>query len=194
MAKRHDRGPLARASDEVRSWFRDEAAERRERDERRGGSPFGWRGDRWPNRNDYRHAGETILGRADWGDRESDYEHGFRAFRGESGWRGSAGWDVPPRYEGPGVVRRRQPLWANYAGRGPRGYRRSDESIHDDVCDRLTMDPRVDAFDIEVRVQNGEVTLAGNVNSREQKRRAEDVAALVSGVRDVINELRVTLL
>lgn len=28
-------------------------AERHEKDERREGSPFGWRGDRWPNRNDY---------------------------------------------------------------------------------------------------------------------------------------------
>ena len=55
-------------------------AERRERSELRGGSPLGWQGDRWPDRNDYRYAGETILGRADWGDRESDYEHGFRAY------------------------------------------------------------------------------------------------------------------
>lgn len=79
-------------------------------------------------------------------------------------------------------------------GRGPRNYRRTDERIHEDVCERLTDDPRVDAFDIEVRVKDGEVTLAGNVTSREQKRRAEDVAALVTGVRDVVNELRVALL
>lgn len=169
-------------------------AERHEKDERREGSPLGWRGDRWPNRNDYRYAGETILGRADWGDRESDYEHGFGAFRREAGWRGGASWDVPPGYEGPRVMRRQEPLWPNHVGRGPRNYRRTDERIHEDVCERLTEDSRVDAFDIEVRVKDGEVTLAGNVTSREQKRRAEDVAALATGVRDVINELRVTLL
>lgn len=27
---------------------------------------------------DYRRAGETILGRADWGDRESDYDRSLR--------------------------------------------------------------------------------------------------------------------
>ena len=99
-----------------------------------------------------------------------------------------------PGYEGPGVMRRQGPLWPNHVGRGPRNYRRTDERIHEDVCERLTDDPRVDAFDIEVRVKDGEVTLAGNVTSREQKRRAEDVAALVTGVRDVVNELRVALL
>jgi hypothetical protein len=134
------------------------------------------------------------LGRADWGDRESDYEHGFRASRSETGWRQGEDWGVPPTYEGPGVLRRREPLWPNYAGRGPRNYRRTDERIHEDVCERFTEDPRVDAFDIEVRVKDGEVTLTGNVSSREQKRRAEDVALSVSGVRDVINELRIALL
>jgi hypothetical protein len=68
-------------------------------------------------------------------------------------------------------------LWPNYTGRGPRNYQRTDERIHEDVCERLTDDPQVDAFDIEVRVKDGEVTLVGNVNSRQQKRRAEDVAA-----------------
>lgn len=142
-------------------------AERRESGELRGGSSFGWRGDRRPN--------------------------GFRAFRREPEWRGGANWDVPPGYAGPGVMRRQEPLWPNHVGRGPRNYRRTDERIHEDVCERLTEDSRVDAFDIEVRVKDCEVTLTGNVTSREQKRRAEDVAALATGVRDVINELRVTL-
>jgi osmotically-inducible protein OsmY len=62
------------------------------------------------------------------------------------------------------------------------------------VCERLTEDPYVDAFDIEVRVQGGEVTLSGNVRSRAEKWDAEDVAASVAGVKDVINELRVALL
>jgi osmotically-inducible protein OsmY len=91
-------------------------------------------------------------------------------------------------------MRRREPLWPNHVGRGPRNYHRTDERIHEDVCERLTEDSRVDAFDIEVRVTDGEVTLTGNVTSREQKRRAEDVAALATGVRDVISELRVTQL
>jgi osmotically-inducible protein OsmY len=78
-----------------------------------------------------------------------------------------------------------------YAGRGPRGYRRSDERIREDVNERFTDDWRVDASDIEVSVDNGVVTLAGRVGSRAEKRRAEDVAESVSGVTDVSNQLRV---
>jgi osmotically-inducible protein OsmY len=77
-----------------------------------------------------------------------------------------------------------------YAGCGPRGYRRSDERIREDVNERLTDDGYVDASDIEVGVDNGVVTLTGFVASRAEKRRAEDVAESVSGVTDVSNQLR----
>jgi osmotically-inducible protein OsmY len=78
-----------------------------------------------------------------------------------------------------------------YRGHGPRGYRRSDDRIRDDVNDRLTDDPYVDASDVDVRVENGEVTLTGTVDSRMVRRRAEDVAETVSGVSHVQNNLRV---
>ncbi len=78
-----------------------------------------------------------------------------------------------------------------HAGRGPRGYQRSDARIADDVCDRLTRHGWIDASDIEVRVEDGEVTLEGTVDSRPTKRLAEEVAESVSGVRDVHNRLRV---
>lgn len=78
-----------------------------------------------------------------------------------------------------------------HAGRGPRGYQRSDARIADDVCDRLTRHGWVDASDIEVRVEDGEVTLEGTVDSRREKRLAEEVADSVSGVRDVHNRLRI---
>jgi hypothetical protein len=78
-----------------------------------------------------------------------------------------------------------------HAGRGPRNYRRSDERIREDVCNRLTEAGHVDAGDIGVRVENGEVTLEGTVDSRREKRLAEDLAAEVRGVRDVENRLRV---
>ena len=45
--------------------------------------------------------------------------------------------------------------------------------------------------ELEVRVSDGEVTLAGHVNSRGEKRRVEDVAEGVSGVKNVQNNLRV---
>jgi Flp pilus assembly secretin CpaC len=59
------------------------------------------------------------------------------------------------------------------------------------VNDRLSDDDNVDASDIEVSVSKGEVTLSGTVASRWEKRRAEDVAESVSGVKDVENRIKV---
>lgn len=78
-----------------------------------------------------------------------------------------------------------------YRGRGPKGYRRSDERIREDVNDRLSDDYFLDASDLEVTVANGELTLTGTVSSRNDKRRAEDIAESVAGVTNVENRLRV---
>jgi len=77
-----------------------------------------------------------------------------------------------------------------HRGKGPSGYRRADERIHDDVNDRLTDDPWLDATEIEVKVKGGEVTLDGKVATRHDKRRAEDLAEAVLGVTHVQNNLR----
>jgi hypothetical protein len=85
--------------------------------------------------------------------------------------------------------------WAEVAphhGHGPKNYRRSDESIREDVCERLTADSYVDASEITVTVADGEVTLTGSVPSRDEKRRACDCIEDVSGVTDVFNQLRVS--
>ena len=79
----------------------------------------------------------------------------------------------------------------SHRGRGPKGYRRSDDRIRDDINDRLTDDAWLDASNIEVQVRETEVILSGAVNSREDKRRAEDLAESISGVRNVLNNLRV---
>jgi hypothetical protein len=81
--------------------------------------------------------------------------------------------------------------WPNYAGRGPKGYKRSDDRIREEISDRLMDDHEVDATEIEVQVEGGEVTLAGTVASRDQKRRAEELAERCNGVSDVTNNLRV---
>jgi osmotically-inducible protein OsmY len=79
----------------------------------------------------------------------------------------------------------------SYRGVGPRHYRRSDERIREDVCERLAMDHDIDASDIEVKVGEGIVRLEGTVSERRAKRLAEDISELVRGVRDVENHLRV---
>jgi hypothetical protein len=79
----------------------------------------------------------------------------------------------------------------SYAGRGPKGYQRSSERITEDVCDALTRHPFIDASDISVRCEEGEVILSGTVNDRREKRLAEDAAERVTGVTEVRNEIRV---
>ena len=79
-----------------------------------------------------------------------------------------------------------------YAGRGPKDYQRSDDRIREEICDCMTDDPMLDASEITVVVNKGEVNLSGLVTSRDQKRRAEDVAERISGVKDVTNQLRVS--
>lgn len=76
-------------------------------------------------------------------------------------------------------------------GRGPKGYVRSDDRIREDVNDRLTYDGWLDASSIDVLVDKAEVTLTGTVASRSDKRRAEDLAESISGVKHVQNNLRV---
>ncbi len=78
-----------------------------------------------------------------------------------------------------------------YTGTGPEGYHRPDDRIMEDVCDRLTQHGRLDARNIQVEVNNGEVTLKGMVDSRQARRMAEDTADSVPGVQDVHNELKV---
>ncbi|HUJ13883.1 MAG TPA: BON domain-containing protein [Thermoanaerobaculia bacterium] len=104
---------------------------------------------------------------------------GIFGYEGEGYMRGG-GRDVEDRYRRP-----------SYRGAGPKNYRRSDERIREDVCERLTDDHYIDATDIEVNVNGGVVTLSGSVDDRMAKRRAEDVAESVRGVEDVQNQIRV---
>lgn len=78
-----------------------------------------------------------------------------------------------------------------HAGKGPKGYRRSDERIRESVSEALERDGDLDASEIEVSVEQGEVTLEGSVPNRWSKRLAEDLVHRERGVRDVHNRLRV---
>jgi len=127
-----------------------------------------------------------------YGDRSYDTDR-ERYDRGEDrGWWDRASDAVASWFGDEDAERRRRmDQQREHRGRGPKNYRRSDERIKEDVNDRLSDDYYVDASDIEVMVSNTEVTLTGTVNSREDKRRAEDIAESVSGVTNVENRLRV---
>jgi osmotically-inducible protein OsmY len=68
-----------------------------------------------------------------------------------------------------------------------------DERIRKNVTDRMVDDTDLDASDIEVGVDDGAVTLSGSVDSLWDKRRAEDIAKSVFGVRVVNNKLRASM-
>jgi osmotically-inducible protein OsmY len=78
-----------------------------------------------------------------------------------------------------------------HVGKGPKGYRRSDERIQEDINDQLTHHGDIDATEITVKVTSGVVTLSGTVEDRNAKRMAEDLAESVSGVQEVQNQLKV---
>ena len=75
-------------------------------------------------------------------------------------------------------------------GKGPKNYTRSDERIREEVCECLSSG-HLDASDIEVSVQDGEVQLSGTVVDRRSKRLAEDLLERVAGIRDIANRLKV---
>ncbi|WP_323766164.1 BON domain-containing protein [Marinovum sp.] len=108
--------------------------------------------------------------------------------RHQRGFMDKAGDEIASWFGDDAAEARRE---ADHRGRGPKGYVRSDARIEEDVHDRLTDHPRVDASEIEVSVADREVTLNGTVDSRQAKRWAEDCCDSVSGVTHVQNNLRV---
>jgi hypothetical protein len=80
-----------------------------------------------------------------------------------------------------------------YYGYGPRNYRRSDDSILEDVCEHLSDHRAIDAREMEVQVHDGRVRLTGQVATSEMRTLAENVAFEVNGVGDVENELQIAL-
>ena len=214
---RNERPMSDRAGDEVRSWFGDdEAARRRRMDESRDD-----RSDRdWNDRaarSGERAWERTRAAARDWTDRDRDGRTGLAEFADndrasyysgysrpvprdddyrtrERSFGDTSRYVTPDRYPtGPSPYPNTPYGWqeTSYAGRGPRGYQRSEQRIHEEVCDRLTDDPRIDASDVEVQVKGGEVTLSGSVRTREEKRAAEDLIERITGVREVNNNLKV---
>ncbi|HEX3864735.1 MAG TPA: BON domain-containing protein [Stellaceae bacterium] len=79
----------------------------------------------------------------------------------------------------------------SFRGVGPRGYHRSAERIYEDICDRLTENPFIDASDVEVTVSGGEVVLSGSIDSAISTYQVESIAREAPGVAVVRNNLSV---
>jgi len=70
---------------------------------------------------------------------------------------------------------------------------KTDKEIQRDILDELAWEPRVDAADIGVSVENGVVILNGRAKSLIEKWVAERVAQRVEGVRAVTDQLVVKI-
>jgi hypothetical protein len=166
--------------------------------------------DEWRNRRGRGRDDRSRDERGDYGRFSADEDRGGR---GRSMWGGSqelrsvgspgigggtgGAWDQgsPEQDEwSPGqsaAAARRPSSGGGFRGKGPMNYQRSDQRIREDVCEYLTEDDDVDASEIDVKVEQCEVTLTGMVPSRDMKRRAERIAERASGVRDIHNQLKV---
>jgi len=204
-------------TDTERGWERGRPG-RREFDQRRWDPDYerneGWRGyergnegrfenrgyDRGYENRGYENRGYENQGYGDQGSWGQPYADEFRSQNwgrqfgreegGREGYRPEYG---SHQFRGGFSLQSNQPwrMRGQFTGKGPRGYQRSDQRIQEEINDRLTDHPEIDATDIEVKVTNGEVTLGGHVNERYQKRLAEDCVENIGGVKQVHNQIRV---
>ncbi|MCO4863367.1 BON domain-containing protein [Cupriavidus sp. WGlv3] len=129
--------------------------------------------DEWSRRR-VPYGEERWEGRRDWYGGPAGAPYGSA---GSAGGYGADDWDAP--------------AYRGYRRGGPKNYRRGDDRIHDEVCDRLAHAQELDVSEVTVRVQDGLVTLEGHVGDRRSKYDIEEVTERVFGVQDVINHIRV---
>lgn len=190
MARFQDRSGMSDSAYEGTGYDEDE-----EEASGRFGDRFGASGEE-PTMG-YRYAGGRTTNRPVYANPSDAFYTDVDAFTPPGAPRGGpmyAGVYVLDRDEHGGMNSDRwsdEPL--RHIGRGPKGWARDDKRLLDDVCVRLTEDPVVDASDITVTVDAGEITLTGDVPDRRMKRRTEDVAWSVAGVRDVHNRLKIAV-
>jgi osmotically-inducible protein OsmY len=136
-------------------------------------------------------------GQSDWGQGERGFpnrESGQGQSYGQSGYGQSGGgrsasggyganWGRGSGAEQGRLARNR---------RGPKGYKRSDERIKEDISERLSQEVDLDIVEVMVEVTDGTVTLQGTVPERWMKHRMEDIADESWGVKDVENRIRVS--
>ena len=158
----------------------------------------------WPDRGETRRGDEPRDGGADAPRREgygpADYSSEWSYDRERGRPREVRSGDGPPedRYSETGNGRDER-SWMDRAGdflaggeengvrrrRGP-----SDRVLWAVIVERLKAERGLDLTDVELLVENAEVTLNGTVRRKDDKRRIEDVTD-IEGVRHVQNNLRV---
>ena len=98
---------------------------------------------------------------------------------------------VPPDAQGGGARTAHRMAGPSRHPLAPRGIRRSDAELYEDICEALMQRDDVDSSEVTVAVREGEVTLDGSVPERCMRYVIEDLAAGHPAVRDVDNRISV---
>jgi len=148
----------------------------------------------WRNRYDYVNGPLRGVPHDDFGQADYSVEYGYDPARRSGfravpdGPRASAEYgqtDSSPGSRGP------QPRSFDAPRTDVRGRREpSDRVLWAVIAERLEDQHRLDLSGVELRVDEGEVTLNGTVRHKADRRRIEDIAD-IEGVRHVQNNLRV---
>ncbi len=198
-----DRPPMGERDwrQDEREQYREQYREQSPRDQRDqwpgGREDDRWQSGRWQSEQGSR-PGQWAGGEPQW-----DWEGGYgqRSGRGYGSQYGQGGgqygqgggqYGQGGGQYGQGSGQYGEMRHGQHAGKGPKGYRMSDERLREDVCQALTDNDQVDAAEIHVNISDCVVTLTGEVSDRTQKREAEACVEHVKGVRDVQNMLRVS--
>ncbi|MCC7124701.1 MAG: BON domain-containing protein [Acidobacteria bacterium] len=177
------------------------------------GSQGGWSNGGWGDREQYGEGRRTGSWGSEWpssgggssygrrsqgssydysGSQRGGQDYGQNYGQGNGGsWNQSSSWSGGSSSDQWSPGRSSRSSDESFFGRGPKGYKRSDDRIRESVSDALMDAHEVDATEISVQVKDGEVTLTGTVRNRDQKRRAEELVEQLSGVNDVTNNLKV---
>lgn len=78
-----------------------------------------------------------------------------------------------------------------FSGTTPKNFKRSDERIYEEICEKLSDEGHFDISEVEIKVEGGEVTLEGSIESRSDKHRIEILAESVMGVKEITNQLKI---
>jgi hypothetical protein len=189
--RRYGRG----SQDRGRDW------EHRDYDEDYGGqygAGYGGEGRRddregrsWEGRRDRGYGGRWSQEHGRFGDRD---QGGWEDRQRGAEWRYDDDFDMMDYDEDMDTYLTYTEYWyipGPFSGVGPEAYQRSNERIEEDINERLTHHGQIDARNIEVKIDQGNVTLTGTVKNRQMKRMAEDVVESVWGVHNIQNELKV---
>lgn len=136
---------------------------------------------------DYPYA-PARYGRGGYPEHPDDVGRAYRLYEDDRNFWDRAGDEIASWFGSDRAEQRRR--MDRYRRVGPRAYKRSDSRILEEVSDRLSDHPDLEASEISVTVEESEVTLDGEVSTRWDKRCAEACAGAVSGVRDVQNNLK----